>query len=502
MRSTGTADLLRSHLALSTAGLLLHGLAALPAAFVALAPAGFTIGQAPGALLPALLAASLIELPLIVSWYRPVAALDTLSGDALYAQNPILAAGVIRLLSLPVRSVARIALLRGPVTAAVFFLLASRELPGGISAAAGREFWLLLLTLVPLAGAGLEFFLLPERITARYGTQLAYRTALQPLWQARIVSVPMAIRLTIVILALAIVPMAAVGVGPDRTLHTIVLGATVLLSGAVIIGLMHRDEQRSLRSLIEAMHRIVHHRTDPAVPSLPADAHTPLVDGFSRMAAELREQTFIHDTFGKHVPRSIVQGALRDGIRLQGEQRDIALLQVRLRDFPALIARRTPEGVVSLLNSYLGMVIAAAHHYGGTVDRVHADRVLIVFGAPVVLDAPVDRALHAAADIRAALARFSAAQARSGALPLRMAAGVHHGAVVAGHIGAAGRWEYTFVGEAIQAAEAIADAARAADTDLLVSAPAQAEAGPDFRFTAGATLVTLPDGSTLSCASS
>lgn len=496
MRSTGTPDLLRSHLALSSAGLLLHGLAALPAFLVALAPAGFSLSHAPGVLLPALLGAAIVELPVLILWYRPAAALDALDSNTVYAQNPVLAAGVVRLLSLPFRSVLRVALVRAPVFAAATHLLAAAELPALPSPAAAREFWLLALTLVPLAGAALEFFVLPERIAGRYGHLLAYRPSLPPQWQARIVHLPTALRLTALVLALAVAPMLAVGVGPDRTLHTLILGGLVLLTALWVIALMHRDEERSTRALLDSLHRIVHHRAEAAVPVLPAGAHTPLVDGFGRMAVELRERAFIHDTFGKHVPRSIVQAVLRDGIRLQGERREIALLRVGLRDFRTLAARRTPAGVVGLLNSYLGTVIAAAHHYGGTVDSVNGDQVLIVFGAPVVLDAPVDRALHVAFDIRRCLERRTGT---SGAgPPLRMAAGVHFGPVVAGHIGAAGRWEYTFVGDAVEAVRSIAAAAEAAGADLLLSEAAQTLAGPGFTFTPAAGDLRMPDGTPLS----
>ena len=94
-----------------------------------------------------------------------------------------------------------------------------------------------------------------------------------------------------------------------------------------------------------------------------------------------------------------------------------------------------PGEVVALLNAYFGIVVDVVSRHGGLINKFQGDAALAVFGAPEPLDDPAGQALAAARKLTRRLQEE---------LPQLIAGiGVSAGQVVAGHIGAEQRLEYT-----------------------------------------------------------
>jgi adenylate cyclase len=198
--------------------------------------------------------------------------------------------------------------------------------------------------------------------------------------------------------------------------------------------------------------------------------------------AGLKEQSFIRETFGKYVPKAIVEAVLRNGVKLHGERRTVAVVLVDIHRFRSRFDRQPPVETVALLNQYLGTVTSAAQHFGGTIDKVNGDRVLVVFGAPVTLNAPVDRALFAAVEVRKGIDRLNRRLEHAGCEPLRLAITVHYGQVIAGHVGAAERWEYSVIGQAVNDTYRINEITQHHPVDIVATASARRQAGDHFQF--------------------
>ena len=191
------------------------------------------------------------------------------------------------------------------------------------------------------------------------------------------------------------------------------------------------------------------------------DAHVAVDDGsevgllqagFNRMADGLRERERIRDLFGRQVGEDVARAALSQGVRLGGEEREIAAVFIDLAGFTPLAQASPPAEVVSLLNRFFRVVIDVVEGEGGMVNKFEGDAALCVFGAPVTRANPTVDALRAARALAARLARE---------LPeVDFGIGISAGTAVAGNVGAEHRFEYTVIGDPVNEAARLAELAK------------------------------------------
>jgi class 3 adenylate cyclase/tetratricopeptide (TPR) repeat protein len=153
------------------------------------------------------------------------------------------------------------------------------------------------------------------------------------------------------------------------------------------------------------------------------------------------------------------------------ERRLLTILFADLSGFTALSARLDPEEVREAVNisfEHLNKLIAAE---GGTVLKYEGDLVMAVFGHPASHEDDPERAVRAALGMFQRLPdvnRDLAARLRiEGGVGLH--AGINSGTVVVGEIGSAEKREHTVMGEAVNLASRLKDAAR--DGEILVTQP-------------------------------
>jgi class 3 adenylate cyclase/tetratricopeptide (TPR) repeat protein len=141
------------------------------------------------------------------------------------------------------------------------------------------------------------------------------------------------------------------------------------------------------------------------------------------------------------------------GATAEAERRVITVLFADLSGFTAVTERLDPEQVRQLIDELLQPMCDAVIRWGGFVDKFIGDCVMALFGAPVAYENEAERAVRAALDMEAALARWSADEsARGGRPPLRLKIGVNTGPVVTGTFTGGGARNYTAVGDAVNVA--------------------------------------------------
>lgn len=190
--------------------------------------------------------------------------------------------------------------------------------------------------------------------------------------------------------------------------------------------------------------------------------------GVNEMVAGLRERQRVADLFGRHVGTEVAARALAEGVGLGGERRDATAVFVDLRDSTVFASETPPEEVVARLNGFFREVVAAVTGEGGWVNKFEGDGAMCIFGVPASQPDHAARALRATRVLHVALERQG----------LRAAIGVSSGEVVAGNVGAEERYEYTVIGDAVNEASRLTDAAKDVPGNLLVSG-ASIERGGD-----------------------
>lgn len=137
------------------------------------------------------------------------------------------------------------------------------------------------------------------------------------------------------------------------------------------------------------------------------------------------------------------------------ERRVVTVLFGDLSDFTSWSEDLDPERVSAVTDRVLAALAAAVKTFGGHVDKLTGDGIMAVFGAPVAHEDDAERAVRAALAMQRAVRRVLDDE-RGGGAPLGLRVGINTGEVVAGVQAAI---EYTVIGDTVNTAARLADAA-------------------------------------------
>ncbi|WP_198347295.1 adenylate/guanylate cyclase domain-containing protein [Nocardia terrae] len=270
--------------------------------------------------------------------------------------------------------------------------------------------------------------------------------------------------------AVPVVLLATAPTGPSARGHTAVSVASVVIAcvsiawGVAVTSAMARTLIEPVTRLRLAQHRVQDGDLSVHVPVEDAGEIGMLQAGFNHMVHGLAERQRLHDLFGRHVGIEVARAALADGVHMGGERCSASVLFIDLIGSTALAQRLEPEAMVVMLNDVFAAVVACASAEGGWVNKFEGDAALCVFGPPG------DHAGHAAAALRTARAlRRSLITLRQRHPDLDAGIGVSTGVVFAGNIGAADRYEYTVIGDAVNEAARLTEHAKAIPEGVLAS---------------------------------
>jgi adenylate cyclase len=184
--------------------------------------------------------------------------------------------------------------------------------------------------------------------------------------------------------------------------------------------------------------------------------------GFNRMSDGLTERERLREAFGLYVDPDLTERVMREGTDLSGEELELSVLFLDIRDFTAFAERAGPQQVVARLNDLYGHVVPILRRHHGHANKFIGDGLLAVFGAPDRL------ADHAAYAVAAALDIVNLVNARYGG-QLRIGIGVNSGPVVVGTIGGGGRLDFTVIGDTVNTAARVESATKLTGDELLIT---------------------------------
>jgi adenylate cyclase len=247
-----------------------------------------------------------------------------------------------------------------------------------------------------------------------------------------------------------------------------VLGATLFL-GVIVLGVGLAATQLASRSVAEpvtamrgALARVEKGDLEARVTVDDGSEVGLLQAGFNRMAEGLQERERIREAFGTYVDRDVAEHILREGTSLAGEEVEVTMMFIDIRDFTGFAERSSAPEVVATLNRMFECIVPLIRDHGGHVDKFVGDGLLAVFGAPRRQEDHADQALAAAREIdRAVHGRLGDG--------LEIGIGLNSGTVVAGNVGGAGRLEFSVIGDAVNVAARVEAATRQTGDVILVA---------------------------------
>lgn len=256
----------------------------------------------------------------------------------------------------------------------------------------------------------------------------------------------------------------------DLAVVTLVIGSVVLFFGFFVMWLTSRAVIQPVTAVTAAMREVGRGDFGTTIEIYDGSELGMLQAGFNQMSTGLLERERLRDAFGRHVGRDVAAAAL-DDIRLGGEIREVSVLFTDLVGSTTYAQERDPDEVVSMLNDYFGIIIAEVDAHGGLVNKFMGDAVLAVFGAPTTLD---DHPGHALAAARRIGERLEAEL-----VGVRAGIGVSTGRAVAGYVGDESRYEFTVIGDAVNAASRLTELAKDVDGGVLADLQAVEAAGSE-----------------------
>lgn len=203
---------------------------------------------------------------------------------------------------------------------------------------------------------------------------------------------------------------------------------------------------------------------------------------------EQRKRRKLKRLFGEYVDPRIVERILdRGGVEdLKGARQVMTVSFADLRDFTGWSERLDPERLVSVLNRFLTAMTIPIGAAGGITDKFIGDAVMACWGPPFT--DPGRQASDACAaalgqiESLPALRRELAESGVAGAEAIDVAIGIGTGQVIVGDIGAEQSRNFTVIGNAVNVAARLQEAAKRYGERVLVSPETQAAAAGNFVF--------------------
>jgi adenylate cyclase len=201
-----------------------------------------------------------------------------------------------------------------------------------------------------------------------------------------------------------------------------------------------------------------------------------------RMVAREKEKSTIRQVFNQYVSNQVVDQLLLhpENLSLGGKALEITTIFSDVRGFTPLSESKTPEEVVSILNTYFELMVAIITKYKGTINKFIGDAIMILYGAPVIEGHTPEKMAHNA--IRTAIEMQETMKASSDPLlqKLRIGIGITTGFSVVGNIGAKKHKDYTAIGDKVNLAARLESKAK--PYEILIDAQTYEYCKDSFTF--------------------
>ena len=183
---------------------------------------------------------------------------------------------------------------------------------------------------------------------------------------------------------------------------------------------------------------------------------------FTNFVKEQAQRRQIRSAFGQYLSPTLVEQLAQspEKLVLGGEARDMTIMFSDVRGFTTIseIYKDDPQGLTSLMNSFLTPLTNAIIDRNGTIDKYMGDAIMAFWNAPLYDPAHELNACEAALDMLERVDRLNrereeAAKANgSQFIPINIGVGINTGRCVVGNMGSDLRFDYSVLGDSVNLA--------------------------------------------------
>lgn len=147
------------------------------------------------------------------------------------------------------------------------------------------------------------------------------------------------------------------------------------------------------------------------------------------------------------------------GLEAVGQRRRVTVLFADLSGYTALAERLDSDDLYELVQKFIRLLVEDVNRYEGMVDKIIGDGLMALFGAPIAHENNAERAVRAALDMQASVARLSQELKGQLGVDLQMHIGLNAGTVIVGSVGSNQLMDYTAIGDTVNLARRLEEAA-------------------------------------------
>jgi len=207
----------------------------------------------------------------------------------------------------------------------------------------------------------------------------------------------------------------------------------------------------------------------PAAPLLSNLFLLAVAVPFHWQQAQQRSRQLL-GTLRQYVAKAVVDELLRSDMKdpLAPRLLQVTTLIADMQGYTSQVESLSLEEAARLTTDFLDCLTRPVLEKQGTLDKFTGDGLVAFWGAPLPNEEHADLALDAAHMILKEVAEFSRRRAEKGLPPLRVRIGIESGAAMAGDYGTSFRSIYTAVGDSVNTASRLEQAARDYPYDVIV----------------------------------
>ncbi|MBT5420141.1 MAG: adenylate/guanylate cyclase domain-containing protein, partial [Candidatus Cloacimonetes bacterium] len=181
----------------------------------------------------------------------------------------------------------------------------------------------------------------------------------------------------------------------------------------------------------------------------------------------VRERKFIKQAFGQYIAPELVEELIKDPKKLEygGVQREVTVLYSDIVAFTPYTESHSPKETVDILREYLTEMVDIITENKGTLDKFVGDEIVAMFGAPVELDDHAFYACKTALEMRQRMNELQEKWESENRDPFEIGIGINTGVVTVGNLGSEQIFDYTAIGDNMNAGARIEALTRDYETE-------------------------------------
>ena len=184
--------------------------------------------------------------------------------------------------------------------------------------------------------------------------------------------------------------------------------------------------------------------------------------------SEEKDKKFLKQAFGSYISPELIDEMHSSGAppKLGGDMGILTAYFTDIQGFSSFSELLNAQKLVELLNEYLTVMTDILMSQKGTLDKYEGDAIIAFFGAPMKLEDHAVRACTVAVRMQEGLDQLRVKWVSEGdkwpniVKEMRMRIGINSGEIVTGNMGSRDRMNYTMMGDSVNLAARLEEAAK------------------------------------------